>query len=79
MKTLPVLTVLQFLVLQFLDNQSKLVASYQTQQYGSIGRSYDVRLYYRNTGNTDATGVTAGIVPSSTGNSLVFKFICWWC
>ncbi len=43
-------------------------ASYQTQQYGSIGRAYDVRLYYRNTGNNDATGVTAGIVPSSSGN-----------
>jgi hypothetical protein len=43
-------------------------ASYQTQQYGSVGRAYDVRLYYRNTGNNDATGVTAGIVPSSSGN-----------
>lgn len=43
-------------------------SSYQIQQYGTAGQSYDVRLYYRNTSNIDATGVKAGITVNSTGN-----------
>jgi uncharacterized repeat protein (TIGR01451 family) len=44
-------------------------ASYSSQEYASAaGQSFDVRMYYRNTGPTDATGVTMGMnASSSTG------------
>ncbi len=49
-------------------------AAYSSQGYASTpGQSFDVRLYYRNTGTTDATGVTLGMTASSsTGNFSAF-------
>ncbi len=48
--------------------------NFSSQGYASTpGQSFDVRLYYRNTGTTDATGVTMGMTASSqTGNFSAF-------
>ncbi len=49
-------------------------AAYQQQAYATApGQSFDVRLYYRNTGPTDATNVRLGMTASSsTGNFNAF-------
>ncbi len=42
-------------------------AAYQQQAYANVGQYVDVRLYYRNTGQQDATSVVAGMTPSASG------------
>ena len=42
-------------------------AAYSSQEYASTaGQTFDVRLYYRNTGQTDATNVNLGMTASSS-------------
>lgn len=47
-------------------------ASYRSSISAGAGQSVDVRLYYRNTSTQDATNVTAGIIPTSSGNFTAF-------